>query len=444
MQKTTNKKVSMYTIFIPKEDGTYIVANTLSSAVVHINDEAYYDELAKIMDANNTLVYNEESDMHKHFYDSGIFVDDDVDEYNMTLYHHERGIVRDTALRLTLLTTRQCNLRCRYCYEDFRDECMTDETYENILKYLEKSLKDRLHNSVTISLFGGEPFLQFDKVFEFLKKAKSICDMYEAPFASNATTNFTLVTKERFQSLSEVNCNYFQVTVDGFSETHDTQRVRRDGTGSFDTIIKNLLDAKQCDYNYQIAIRTNFDEETATHLEEFYRFLKEHFDDPRFFVQPYNVTKMGGENDDNLDVLNKEQAIDVLTSANLIASELGISNTSYKTYSMPFSGICYAAKHNQFIIDCDGAILKCTVALDDDFNKVGYLSNDGSMDINHKKHCKWVNRDNIVKPECKNCDIFPVCFGKGCPLHVVKGEVNSCDKERLRLELINDLKNLAM
>ncbi|MCL2399865.1 MAG: radical SAM protein [Defluviitaleaceae bacterium] len=442
MQMTEKKKISTYTIFIPKEDGTFIVANTLSGAIIHINDETYYDELAAVM-SGDSLAFNENSEMHRHFYDSGVFVDDDIDEYQMALYHHDRGVVRDTALRLILLTTRQCNLRCSYCYEDFRNEYMSDETYESILAHIEISLKNKLYSSVTLSLFGGEPFLQFDKVLGFLKRAKAICDMYEIPFASNATTNFTLVTKERFAALAEVNCNYYQVTVDGFSETHDARRMCVDGSGSFNTIIKNLLDAKQCDYSYKIAIRTNFDEETAKSLEKFYDYIKENFDDPRFSIQPYNVAKMGGKNDENLDIHDSEQAFDVLSRASKVAHNLGIDNQLFMAYSMPYSGICYASKFNHYLVDCDGALLKCTLALDSDCNKVGQLSSDGSLEINHVKHCKWVNRENMIRPECKSCDIFPVCFGKGCPLHTIGGDTGGCDKENLRLHLISNIESLA-
>jgi len=440
----SKKKVSMYTIFIPKEDGTYIVTNTLSGAIVHIDDKIYIEELSKIMQNCDELIYNKNNNMHKHFYDSGLFVDDDVDEYSMVLYHHERGVVRDNGLRLTLLTTRQCNFRCSYCYEDFRDDFMTDETYENILKYLEKSLKDKLHKSVTISLFGGEPFLEFNKVLNFLKQAKYVCEKYGIPFTSNATTNFALLTKERFMALAEVNCNFYQVTVDGFAKTHDIRRMYRCGSGSFDRIIKNLLDAKQCDYDFKIAIRTNFDGDVANDIEEFYCYLKENFDDSRFSIIPYPVSKMGGKNDDALDVLTRDQSIEVLSVANQIAVKLGINNTIHETYSSPFSGVCYASKHNNHVVDCDGTIMKCTLVLDDDFNKVGCLKNDGNIDIDHKKHCKWTNRDSMLGSKCKSCDILPVCFGKGCPLHVIKGEEHSCDRELLRYNFINRIKSLVI
>ena len=445
MKETENKKkVSMYTIFIPKVDESYVVANTLSGAVLHIDDKAYLEDLVNIMQSRDEVPYNENSDMHKHFYDSGIFVDDDTDEYSMTLYYHEQGVIRNNNLCLVLLPTRQCNLRCTYCYEDFRNEYMTDETYGGILKYLEKSLENKLHGAVTISLFGGEPFLQFDRVLSLLKRAKDICKKYDIPFSSNATTNFTLVSKERFIALADVNCTYFQVTLDGLAKTHDINRVCKDGSGSFDIIVKNLLDAKQCNHDFKINIRTNFDERVAENTEEFYRYIKENFNDSRFSVFPYNVRKMGGKNDKNLNVLSGSQATDVLVDASQIIHELGLKNSVSKSLVLPFSGICYASKHNNFIIDWDGTIMKCTVDLDADINKIGRLESDGSIIIDHKIHCKWINREGMIKPECKGCDVFPICFGKGCPLRVVKGDGESCDKERIRRKIIKDLINLAL
>ena len=440
----SKKKISMYTIFIPREDGTYVVANTLSGAVVHIDDKVHLDDLTNIMQDRDVVDYNASNEMHKHFYDSNIFVDSDLDEYSMALYHHEQGVIRNNDLRLILLPTRQCNLRCKYCYEDFRNDYMTDETYENILKYLETCLENKMYRSVTISLFGGEPFLQFDRVFSLLKKAKSVCERYDVPFISNATTNFTLVSKERFLALAEVNCGYFQVTVDGLAKTHDVNRVCKDGSGSFDAIVKNLLDAKQCEHDYKINIRTNFDEEVASSTEEFYRFIKENFNDSRFSVFPYNVKKMGGSNDDNLDVLSRDRGMDVMIDADQIAHRLGLKNSVSESLVLPFSGICYASKHNHFIIDWDGTILKCTVDLDSDFNKVGRLQSNGSMDIDHKKHCKWVNKDRMLTPACKECDVFPICFGEGCPLRTVRSNKESCDKEFQRHNIIKRILSLAL
>jgi len=159
MSKTL--KISKYTLFIPKDDGTYIVSNTLNGAVVHINEECYLNDIKSLLAKiaySNTVDFDENNDMHKYFYENGIFIDCNVDEYQLALYSYEQGIVQDSTLNLILMTSRQCNLRCVYCYEDFKNEHMRDEVYESLLAYLKKALGDKLHRAVSLSLFGGEPF----------------------------------------------------------------------------------------------------------------------------------------------------------------------------------------------------------------------------------------------------------------------------------------------
>ena len=435
------KKVSMYTLFIPREDGTYVVANTLSAAIVHINEKAYIDRLEEMMsDLKDGLVYDADNDMHEHFYESGIIVDEDVDEYSLALYAYEQRVVRDNKLNLTLLTTRQCNFRCVYCYEDFRDEHMSGEVYDNLLCYIEKSLQDKLYNGVHISLFGGEPFLPFNDVIDFLKKAKEICERYDMPFTSSATTNFSVVTPERFDMLAQVNCNFYQVTIDGLPDDHNSRRVMVGGGGSFDAIVKNLKYAKSTEHEFKICIRTNFDEDSIQRADDFYPYIKENFDDPRFSIFFMVTTKLGGENNNSLNLIEGDAKVEAAAHVSTILAKLNLKNAISHTYTLPFHDICYACKHNHFVVDVDGAIKKCTVILDDKINNVGQLRPGGVLDIDHNEHSKWVCKHTQFTPECKDCDVFPICFGVNCPLNSRYNKNRKCNKEGIRRRILNECK----
>ena len=66
------------------------------------------------------------------------------------------------------------------------------------------------------------------------------------------------------------------------------------------------------------------------------------------------------------------------------AGELGLTVVNAKTK------ICYASRANSFVIRADGRIGKCTVALDNDVNDVGYLRSDGTMEITNARFRKWL------------------------------------------------------
>jgi len=238
----TGKKVKLsdYALIVPTVDRTYIVSSSLTGMVVHINTDEYISELERLqrLSDKGDFLLDEGNDMQSFFYMNGILVDIETNEYELVMYTYERKIVRDMSLNLTIIPTRQCNLRCIYCYENFRDEFMNEDVYHGVLNFVGSKICARECNSVNIGLFGGEPFLPFDSLIAFLRRAKELCDETGIAFEVGATTNFELVTPDRFQMLSEVNCKTYQVTVDGVMQTHDKYRPRVDGNGSFSKIIR--------------------------------------------------------------------------------------------------------------------------------------------------------------------------------------------------------------
>jgi sulfatase maturation enzyme AslB (radical SAM superfamily) len=72
--------------------------------------------------------------------------------------------------------TNKCNFRCKYCYESL-DQKRINVTKEDIITYLDEKLKNA-SDQVQFVLFGGEPFLEFEKMRFFcnyaLKKYKNV------------------------------------------------------------------------------------------------------------------------------------------------------------------------------------------------------------------------------------------------------------------------------
>jgi len=305
---------------------------------------------------------------------------------------------------------------------------MSDEIYDSTLKLIQNKLSERTCNKVSIGLFGGEPFLPFDSVIKFLRKAKALCDEAGVEFIVSATTNFALVTPERFEMLCEVGCLMYQVTVDGLAHTHDKYRPKSDGKGSYSTIIDNLLAAKKSPHDFKIVIRTNFNDEIFEHVQDFYQFIKQEFNDSRFAIYFESIKKLGGKNDSELNILNDNESNSKSNKIAQLISQLKLPNFASEIFTTPFHGVCYASKHNTFVIDFDGSILKCTVKLDDDSNKIGHLSNSGDLLIDHKKHSCWVYKETKLSSECRNCRVFPICFGGRCVVNSISNTNNICTK----------------
>ncbi|SHH13864.1 radical SAM/SPASM domain-containing protein [Tepidibacter thalassicus] len=418
-------KKSYYSFFIPKDDGTYLVFNSLTGAIISIHSETNILKLKKIINQDE-IDYDIDDEMINFFYKRGILVDLKKDEYEFVKYCYERDIVRNTTLVLTLIVTRQCNLRCIYCYEEHEDKPMTEEVYDALLNFIKNSLQSKRYSTVAISLFGGEPFVEYNKISSFLEKVKYICEKNNSILHVSATTNGALIFPKRFEKLISLNCKYYQITIDGFKDTHDKYRISADRKGSWNRIIENLKYMASTDYDFKVTIRTNFNKEVFARAKEFYEFIKNTFDD-RFSVYFEGIKKLGGKNDDKLNILESEEVSNSTINIAKIIKELNIKNDVVDMMTRPFSRVCYATKHNNFVIDYDGTVLKCTLALDDELNRIGFITKDGFMKIDEEKHANWVGKKTELNDECKKCKILPICYGGRCVNGRVHGEKYECN-----------------
>lgn len=129
---------------------------------------------------------------------------------------------------ITLTLTRQCNLRCSYCFEAYKENKKL--SMDVIKPILDKELVDPRYDEFEIDFFGGEPFLEFDLIretFEYVMK-----NYTGTMLIFCITTNGTLVKGEIKEWLTEhkkwVVC---ALSLDGNKKMHDINRCN-----SFDDI----------------------------------------------------------------------------------------------------------------------------------------------------------------------------------------------------------------
>lgn len=131
------------------------------------------------------------------------------------------------SIEITL--TDACNLNCRYCYEKRRSPSVVEE--ETMLSLINRAIAECPKNEMlTVNLFGGEPFLQYDLIRSAYKYIETNAGGIE--WELGIVTNGTLVHGAIQEWLRE-NERHIVVTlsIDGVKEAHDENRC-----GSFDRI----------------------------------------------------------------------------------------------------------------------------------------------------------------------------------------------------------------
>ena len=118
---------------------------------------------------------------------------------------------------LTVILTSQCNLRCRYCYQNSKKPRSMD--WEALRASLDLMLESG-HEKVSVSFMGGEPLLEFSLMrrgIEYVGEDRA--PPVHAPQYS-ASTNGTLLTERTSPSWKKHHVKT-QLSIDGVEGAQD-------------------------------------------------------------------------------------------------------------------------------------------------------------------------------------------------------------------------------
>jgi len=251
-----------------------------------------------------------------------------------------------------------------------------------------------------IGWFGGEPLLGMDIVLQISSFIVSLTKKNSnLIYKSGMSTNGYLLSLETAEKLIKNGVTEFQISLDGPKFYHDKVRKLKNGRGTYNRIINNLLELKKSSLNFQINIRMHISKNNISYLDEMVDLLINYFaNDSRFKYFFKTIVPLGGENDSNLQFFNNEEAkrIEQKYSSKLLKNIQPVigKDSNY---------ICYAARPNFFVIRSNGSVTKCTVGLDEDNNQVGYLSTDGNLKINQSKNREWLKGAVALNSEWLSC-----------------------------------------
>jgi len=351
----------------------------------------------------------------------------------------------DKYLQLTLLPAQMaCNFACVYCYEDRKQtQKMTEKEKNILLKYIKKN-KNLKH--LQIEWFGGEPLLNKDFIINFSNEVYQYSKNNFIDYRSSMTTNAYFLTKDTFLELYKVGIRAYQITLDGLEKDHNKLRPLYNGKGTFKKIITNLENISSIsNLEYRIVIRVNFNENS--NIDEFIQKIKTYnFTNDKRFSFIFRPIQTEWNNKSN-EVACKIQPTNLQLEYEKKAIENNLINGNYILYKDIGSLSCYASRENALIIYPDMSIRKCSIALDDEINIVGYIDEQSNL-IKNKNWNLWTLNKNSIhnKAECLTCSFNPQCLSSACPLKFIKSKEIICPDniyylEELSNQIINFIEN---
>ena len=181
-------------------------------------------------------------------------------------------------LRVTVLTTLQCNFACDYCfqgdhgdYNKYADK-MSPDTSGQVASWIDARM-DELHpKRLTLTFFGGEPLVNLPALYDLAERAWKSTQERNVELVIGIISNGLLLTEELVDRLLPFGLSFVKVTLDGDRDTHNRMRPMRGGQGTFDRIIENI---RKVAGKVRIAIGGNFDASSIESFPALLDFLKE-------------------------------------------------------------------------------------------------------------------------------------------------------------------------
>ena len=374
--------------------------------------------------------------------------------------------VREDAseLRLTVLTTMQCNFACDYCFQgDHGDynataDKMSLETADRLCHWAELQLDELGSSQFGLTFFGGEPLLNQPVMYAMAERLWRTTQKRGIDMRINVITNGLLLTPDVVDRLEPFGLHSIKITLDGDRDAHDRMRPLRGGQGTFDRIIANI---RQVAHRCNIAIGGNFVEDTVDSYPALLDYLSaQDFADrlvkvsfkPIIRDQPATTTSGlipltpvgadGGPLGGTCMTSAGSGTRSVCDSCNLLSAKMSdlreeTKKHGFETLDGVHMGPCDIHRRHSNTVGPDGSIYACPGFTGERTSAIGHISDV----LEERHHRSAADFESLAAwKSCGDCAFIPVCAG-GCSVasHTEQGDKHkpTCHKDSMESALVS-------
>ena len=398
------------------------------------------------------------------------FIVDDRESERRSIEQHFRDVRESQdSLRITVLTTLQCNFACDYCFQGDHGDYnkfaakMTMETASQVAAWVEDRLDAVTPQTFVLTLFGGEPLLNLPVAYYLSERLWQSSQARGVRMVLNVITNGLLLTPEVVDRLAPCGLNAVKVTLDGDRDVHNRMRPLRGGQGTFDKIIENVRRvAGKC----RISIGGNFDESSVDSYPALLDFLREQeFADklarvafkpvirepkpqqPKGLI-PLTVVGSEGKPLNGTCMTSAGGGTSICDNCNFLDEKMSFlreetKKRGFSTVDGVHMGPCEIHRRHAHTIGPDGALYACPGFTGDAKQSTGHI--DGRDEAWRTRAATQFEALAAWK-ECNDCAFIPVCAG-GCTVaaHTELGSMHrpNCHKRSFEAGVISLARDAA-
>ena len=450
---------SMFNVQVPlPERNEVFLMNTFSDAQILATTDV--TELLERLARGERTFDDSEHETLTALVDNGFVVESRAEE-TRAIGDYFTGIREDTdLLKVTVLTTLQCNFACDYCfqgdhgdYNKFAKKMSLDEA-ARVVAWVERRLDEVQPERFSLTLFGGEPLLNLPVAYYLAEHCHAACAARGIRQTVSVITNGLLLTPEVVSRLNPFGLVGVKVTLDGDRDTHNRLRPLRGRQGTFDKIIENV---RRVASMTSVTIGGNFDETSWDSYPALLQFLREQeFADqiakinfkpiikapepeqPKGFIPltavGTNNKPLGGTCMTTAGAGSGRTGSSPCDSCHFADEKMSFLREETRKYGFPtpdgvHMGPCEIHRRHAYTIGPDGSLYACPGFTGEATESTGHI--DGRDETWRAAAAERFERLSAHKDACGDCSFIPVCGG-GCSVaaHTESGDMHqpSCHK----------------
>jgi len=362
-----------------------------------LNDDTIimYNSRTHCLSLNPKQDLNQMEDVDvKELLKEGFLVEDEVCEEDdlRQRIHQENEDTR--TISVWVFVSNDCNLACTYCWEQGgllkKNSNMSMETAEKTVDWILSYCERQQAEDLDITYMGGEPCLNM-KAIELISNRLNQSSMR---VRYSIITNGVMMNESMIERMKQIGIHSYQITLDGTKAVHDKRRIYRDGSGTFEKILNNIMEIASKDQESEIVLRMNIDPENMTDVPNLLRMLKR-LEFPRFAAICMNDTIF---EDGIADPAVLKQVIEILRQAIGYGFRIAYGELNH----------CWMMSKAWFMVNQDGLLYKCPSLVGKGEYAVG--------NIEQEEFYEEYEIQRSLKPweRCIDCELAGLCQG-GCP-----------------------------
>jgi len=328
---------------------------------------------------------------------------------------------------MTLILTNTCNLACTYCYAtEWENSVDRNMEFETAMQGVERMIRETIQKKISIIFTGGEPLLKYELIKDIVKKTKELCSEANKSAMFSFITNGLLLDEEKI-TFFKANDIRYTISIDGFGEEANANRVLKNGGSSYSMILDAIKVSVKNDVKFQVRITV-----TKKNLNV-YTSVKE-------------LRKLGVDNFKILPLISVDENDDVLTSEDIeifkssldkVFEDYKASPNSFKI--IPFESFKNIGNQPTSLIDgfiCKAGATSAVMTPEGDYYSCAELLDRSKFKMGNvnDEQLNKVYQHRMFSEKCKGCEINKKCtFGCYARFEMMTG--NPCEPDDIFCEM---------